>query len=53
MEDKKNAYACNEYRNEMVLLGLKKRLSREILTEEEKRIIMTDIEKLESALGMK
>jgi len=52
MENKNNTYTCNEYREEMMLLGLKKRLSRENLTEEEKQIVKADIEQLESAMGM-
>jgi len=35
-----------------MLLGLKKRLVRETLTEEEKQIIRADIQKLEFAMGM-
>ena len=52
MENKNSAYTCNEYREEMVLLGLKKRLNRKTLTEEEKQIIRADIQRLEPAMGM-
>ena len=52
MENKNNTYTCNEYREEMMLLGLKKRLSQENLTEEEKQIVIADIEQLESAMSM-
>ncbi len=36
-----------------MLLGLKKRLGIETLTEEEKQTILSDIQKLEFAMGMK
>lgn len=52
MTNKHSAYTCNEYREEMILLGLKKRLSRDTLTDEEKQIIKADIRRLESAMGM-
>ncbi|MBW1892564.1 MAG: hypothetical protein JRI91_02540 [Deltaproteobacteria bacterium] len=50
--ENKSTYTCNKYREEMMLLCLKKRLVRETLTEEEKQIVKVDIQKLESAMGM-
>ena len=52
MENRTGNYTCNEYREEMMLLGLKKRLRRGNLTEEEKQIVKADIKRLESAMGM-
>jgi hypothetical protein len=50
----KNAgnYTCNDYREEMMLLGLKQRLSLGNLSEEEKRAVKADIKRLESLMGM-
>ena len=45
-------YTCNDYREEMRLLGLKKRLNENNLSETEKQIIEAEIEKLENALQM-
>ena len=49
----KPKYTCNDYREEMTLLGLKKRLDSETLSEEEKSEILKEIERLETAMGMK
>ena len=48
----KKTYTCNDYREEMRLLGLKKRLSEENLSKAEKQTIEAEIAKLESALQM-
>ena len=45
-------YTCNEYRQEMVLLGLKNRLSRENLSDEEKQNLVEEIKKLEAVMCM-
>ena len=45
-------YTCNEYREEMMLLGLKKRLGLGNLSEEEKLALEEDIKRLESLMGM-
>ena len=45
-------YTCDDYREEMRLLGLKKRLNEKDLGETEKQIIETEIEKLEKALRL-
>lgn len=52
MENTTGNYTCNEYREEMTLLGLKKRLSLGNLTEEEEQIVKADIKRLESIMGM-
>ena len=44
---KHRKYTCNEYRQEMVLLGLKNRLSSENLSDEEKQNLVEEIKKLE------
>ena len=46
----KKTYTCNEYREEMRLLGLKKRLNEKNLTKAEKQAIEAEMTKLEKAL---
>ena len=48
----KNTYTCNDYREEMRLLGLKKRLDEKNLIKVEKQAIEAEITKLEKALRM-
>ena len=48
----KTKYTCSEYREEMRLLGLRKRLKEEKLSEAEKQIIKAEITKLEKALQL-
>ena len=50
--EKKSRYSCRDYREEMRLLGLKRRLAQENLPEEERRALIREIEKLESTMGM-
>ena len=45
-------YTCNEYREEMILLGLQKRLSSEGLTPEEKERLLKEIAKVEKQMGI-
>lgn len=45
-------YTCVDYRSEMKLLGLKKRLEEENLTEEERGQIVQEIKELEKAMKM-
>ena len=49
---KHRKYTCNEYRQEMVLLGLKNRLSRENMSDEEKQNLVEEIKKLEAVMCM-
>ena len=48
----KSKYTCNDYREEMRLLGLKNRLNEKDLSETEKQAIEAEITKLEKALRM-
>jgi hypothetical protein len=48
----KSKYTCNDYREEMRLLGLKKRLNENKLSKTEKQAIEAEITKLEKALRM-
>jgi hypothetical protein len=48
----KKPYTCADYREEMMLLGLKKRLETESLSEEEKASIQDRIAVIEKSMGM-
>jgi len=48
----KNKYTCNEYREEMILLGLQKKLTSKGLSLEEKENILMEIAKLEKQMGI-
>ncbi len=45
-------YTCVDYRSEMKLLGLKRRLEEESLTEEERAQIVQEIKELEEEMEM-
>ncbi len=47
-----NKYTCNEYREEMILLGLKKKLSSSDLTKEEKEKLILEIKEIEKQMDM-
>jgi hypothetical protein len=47
-----NKYTCNEYREEMTLLGLKRRLEDPSLSEAKREEIIAEIKRLEAAMGM-
>ncbi len=49
MDSKKGKYTCNDYREEMILLGLKKRLYQENLGEDERKEILKEIETIEKS----
>jgi hypothetical protein len=44
-------YTCADYREEMILLGLRKQLSKADLTDEEKDRIISEITRLEKIIG--
>ena len=45
-------YTCNEYRQEMILAGLNRRLAAPDLTPEEREQLNLEIKKLETAMGL-
>jgi len=47
-----NQYTCSDYREEMRLVGLKKRLNEENLSRTEKKTIETEIAELEKKLQL-
>ncbi|MFO7783675.1 MAG: hypothetical protein ACQET7_05870 [Thermodesulfobacteriota bacterium] len=52
MAEMNGQYTCMEYRQEMVLLGLRRRLEQEDLTEEERRALKARLLELESEMDM-
>jgi hypothetical protein len=51
-EHKPSAYTCREYREEMILLALQKRLSAKDLTLEEKDRLQKEIALVEARMGI-
>jgi hypothetical protein len=45
-------YTCSDYRLEMVLLGLRRRLNAETLSEDEKEKLLKEIRKIEAEMEM-
>ena len=50
MNDK---YTCSDYRQEMILLGLRERLKDENITVEEQQKLQAEVASLEEAMGVK
>ena len=48
----KPRYTCSDYREEMILAGLQRRLASGKLDPEEARKVKTEIKKLEKAMGL-
>ena len=51
-KEKKSRYTCADYRKEMTLLSLKRRLSAAQLSDKERRILQSEIRRLESEMNM-
>lgn len=47
----KTVYTCNEYREEMILLALRRRLQQPGLTEEERTKLLAELARLEKEFG--
>ncbi len=45
-------YTCREYRQEMILLGLQKRLAAPDLSPGEREAVLKEIEQVEDQMGM-
>ncbi len=52
MEPNTSNYTCNDYREEMILLGLQKQLAKPDLPPEEKEIILRQIAVVEKQMGL-
>ncbi|MGD9209586.1 MAG: hypothetical protein PVI90_02365 [Desulfobacteraceae bacterium] len=50
--DRPNRYTCNEYRQEMMLIGLKRQLQKATLSEEEREDLQKKINQLESEMDI-
>ncbi len=50
--DKKNVYTCCEYREEMMLLALRRKLAESKLDNNEKTALEKEIAELETKIGM-
>lgn len=48
----KSKYTCNEYRQEMILLSLQKRINEENLSDDEKAELLLEIERVEQEMDM-
>ncbi len=48
----KEKYGCNEYRQEMILAGLRVRLQKEDLSKEEQDAILKEIKRLETSMAL-
>ena len=51
-QQKQNIYTCNEYREEMILAALQKRLQQDNLSEQEREKLLQDIAELEKKMGL-
>lgn len=49
---KQYTYTCKEYREEMILASLQRRLQREALSKEERDKVLQEIEELERRMGL-
>ena len=47
-----NKYTCNEYRDEMILVALRKQLARTDLTQQERRWLEEEIRIKENEIGL-
>ncbi len=45
-------YTCNDYREEMILVGLQKRLASPDLTSEERKNLLEEIAEVEKQMGI-
>ncbi len=45
-------YTCTDYRTEMMLLGLKLRLEKDELDDEEREALLSQIRKIEEQMGL-
>ena len=50
-EQQQHTYTCNEYREEMVLAALQKRLQQDNLSETERDKLLQDIREFEERMG--
>ena len=51
-KERTSPYTCNDYRQEMILLAMRRKLQDDGLTEDERRRLREDIAHLETRMGM-
>ena len=51
-KSKTSTYTCNDYREEMILLGLNKQLQRTDLTPQERDHLLREIARVEKQMGL-
>lgn len=51
-EEREHIYTCNEYREEMILAALQKRLQQRDLSEHDKKALLQEIAELEKKMGL-
>ena len=51
-KDKKPRYTCADYRKEMILVSLKRRINKGSLSDEERDKLLSEIRRLESEMNM-
>jgi len=51
-ENQTSSYTCREYREEMILLALQKKLTAPDLTPEEKQQLLAEVARVEALMGM-
>jgi hypothetical protein len=52
MKENSIQYTCNDYRTEMILLSLNKKLTDPMLSEKDRQNIYKEIHRLEKQMGM-
>ena len=52
MKNNNDNYTCSDYRQEMILLGLRKQLNDDRLTDKERQQLLDQIETLEEKMGI-
>jgi hypothetical protein len=51
-KEKNRRYTCADYRKEMILLSLKRRLTGERLSDKERQKLLSEIRRLESEMNL-
>jgi hypothetical protein len=50
--NEQSQYTCQDYRQEMVLVGLRRQLEKEDLSEPQRQEILQEIKRMEKSMGM-
>ena len=52
VDSKKGKYNCSDYREEMILLGLRRRLNHADISADERKEVIEEIEDIEKQMGL-